>query len=296
MRRALVALVPALLAGSVVLLPAVSCAGPFGDDDPGASPGRAAVRTDEFDSAAAHRLLRMQVELGPRPAGSSASRRLAARLRSLLPGGRYQPVPGGLRNVVGRVPGRGTGYVVVGAHYDTKDLPGFVGANDGAAGTAVVAQLARTIEPRSLRPTVVFVLFDGEESPRGTPDHRFAERGLRGSKVAAARYGDAGAMVLLDFVGDRRLRIPREGYSDPELWRRLRRAARAAGALHAFPPGTSGAVLDDHVPFLREGVPAIDLIDFDFACWHRRCDDLSAVSERSLDATGETVLRLLASL
>ena len=43
-------------------------------------------------------------------------------------------------------------------------------------------------------------------------------------------------------------------------------------------------------------MPSIDLIDFDFACLHRRCDDLSAVSERSLDATGETVLQLLASL
>ena len=43
-------------------------------------------------------------------------------------------------------------------------------------------------------------------------------------------------------------------------------------------------------------MPSIDLIDFDFDCFHRRCDDLSAVSERSLDLTGETVLRLLASL
>ena len=55
-------------------------------------------------------------------------------------------------------------------------------------------------------------------------------------------------------------------------------------------------MLDDHVPFIRAGVPAIDLIDFDFPCWHLRCDDLSSVSERSLDATGEAVYRFLASL
>jgi hypothetical protein len=55
-------------------------------------------------------------------------------------------------------------------------------------------------------------------------------------------------------------------------------------------------VLDDHIPFLRAGVPSIDLIDFDFACWHRPCDNLSAVSARSVDATGETVLELLRSL
>jgi hypothetical protein len=103
-------------------------------------------------------------------------------------------------------------------------------------------------------------------------------------------------MILLDFVGDRDLSIPREGYSDAGLWRRLRTAARAAGAGSAFPAAISGAVADDHLPFLEEGVPSIDLIDFTFPCWHRRCDDLSAVSEQSLDQTGETVLRLLASL
>ena len=251
---------------------------------------------DRFDSAAAWRLLREQVELGPRPAGSPASRRLAARLRGLLPQGRYQPVPGGLRNVIGRVPGNGPGFVVVGAHYDTKDIPGFVGANDGASGTAVAVQLARTIRPRTFRRTVVFVLFDGEESPRGTPDDEFARRGLRGSRVAAPGLRDARAMVLLDFVGDKQLSIPREGLSSAGLWDRLRTAAEEAGAGGAFPDETSGSVLDDHLPFLEEGVPSIDLIDFTFACWHRPCDDLSAVSERSLDQTGETVLRLLASL
>ena len=143
---------------------------------------------------------------------------------------------------------------------------------------------------------VVFALFDGEESPRGTPDAQFAERGLRGSRVAAPSLRDARAMILLDFVGDRDLGIPREGLSDAGLWRRLRAAARAAGAESAFPAAVSEGGSDDHLPFLEEGVPSIDLIDFTFPCWHRRCDDLSAVSERSLDRTGETVLRLLASL
>jgi glutaminyl-peptide cyclotransferase len=250
--------------------------------------------THRFDSRAAWRLLRQQVELGPRPAGSRVSRRLARRLRRLLPHGRFQPVPGGLRNVVGVVHGRARGYVVVGAHYDSKDIPGFVGANDGASGTATAVQLARSI--RRPRHTLVFVLFDGEESPAGTPDEDFEERGLRGSKVAARRFRRARAMILLDLVGDRRLRLPREQYSDAPLWRRLRAAARRAGVSHAFPPGTQGGILDDHTPFLRRGVPSIDLIDFEFPCFHRRCDDLSAVSEGSLDATGEAVYRLLASL
>jgi glutaminyl-peptide cyclotransferase len=249
-------------------------------------------KADRFDSAAAWRLLEYQVELGPRPAGSEASLRLARRLRRLLPRGRFQAVPGGLRNVIGTVRGREPGYVVVSAHYDTKDIPGFVGANDGASGTAVVTQLARTV--RRPRHTIHFILFDGEESPAGSED--FLADGLRGSKVAAPRFRDARAMVLLDFVGDKRLRIPYEPNSSRGLWDRLRAAARRVGAGRVFPDATQGAVLDDHIPFRRLGVPAIDLIDFDFPCFHRTCDDLSAVSERSLDAVGETVLRMLASL
>jgi glutaminyl-peptide cyclotransferase len=268
---------------------------PFGGDEAdGASSENPRPRVDQFDSAAAWKLLREQVEMGPRPAGSPASRRLARKLRDLLPHGHFEAVPGGLRNVVGTVPGREPGYVVVGAHYDTKDIPGFVGANDGAGGTAVVTQIARTL--KRPRHTLKIILFDGEETPRGTPDRLFVQRGLRGAKVAAPRYRDARAMVLLDFVADRHLRIPREGSSDRELWRRLRAAARAVGVGRHFPPETQGTVEDDHLPFLQEGVPAIDLIDFDFPCWHRRCDDLSSVSERSLDASGEAVRRLLASL
>ena len=228
---------PLLLVSALLVPWATSCGG---DDDSSAFPARERVRVDRFDSAAAYSLLREQVEVGPRPAGSRASRRLGERLKRLLPDGRYQAVPGGLRNIVGRVPGRGAGYVVVGAHYDTKDLPGFLGANDGASGTAVAVELARTIRPRTLRRTVVFVLFDGEESPRGTPDALFAREGLRGSKFAAPRFRDARAMVLLDFVGESHLRIPREGSSDPDIWRRLRAAARRVGAGSAFPLKPAG--------------------------------------------------------
>jgi glutaminyl-peptide cyclotransferase len=255
------------------------------------------AKVDRFNERRAFALLREQVELGPRPAGSEASRTLAERLRKLLPNGRFQPVPDGLRNVIGVVRGRNPRRtVVVGAHYDTKDLPGFVGANDSASGTATVVELARTIKPRQLRPTVVFILFDGEESPRGTPDNEFERYGLRGSKVAAQTYRNAESMILLDFVGDKDLTIPRERYSDRALWAKLRRAAARTGNGRVFPPVASGGVLDDHIPFIRAGVPSIDLIDFDFPCWHRTCDDLSAVSPKSLDASGETVLELLRSL
>jgi len=260
-------------------------------------PASAAERADRFDSARAWKHLKYQVALGPRPAGSPQLAKLAAYLRARLPRGHYEAVPGhpGLRNVVGRIPGRKPA-VVVAAHYDTKDLPGFVGANDGASGTAAVLELSRALRkvkrPRGA-PEIRFVLFDGEEA---TDDSRpFEATGLRGSKAYAERHGDdVRALVLLDFVAEKgEMRIPREAGSDERLWKRLRAAARRAGSGKAFPPGLVGEVTDDHTPFMRRGIPAIDLIDFTFDCWHETCDDLSAVSERSLDLSGEAVLELL---
>jgi glutaminyl-peptide cyclotransferase len=250
---------------------------------------------DRFDARGAWSWLQRQVRLGPRPAGSPASRRLAEQLRTALPRGAFEEVPGGLRNVVGFVPGRDPSrLVVLGAHYDTKMLPGFVGANDGASGAAVVVQLARTIQPGELRPSLLFILFDGEEAP--DDEGSFREDGMRGSKVAALRHREAEAMVLLDMIGDRALSIPRELHSDEALWRRLRAAARRTGVQAAFPNETGRGLLDDHRPFLDLDVPAIDVIDFDFPCWHETCDDLSAVSKRSLDVVGEAVYELLRSL
>jgi glutaminyl-peptide cyclotransferase len=254
------------------------------------------ARVNRFDERSAWTFLKRQVALGPRPAGSQKSRELAELLRRSIPRGRFQAVPGGLRNVVGTIPGRNPRrMVVLGAHYDTKDLPGFVGANDSASGTAVVRQLANTIRPRQIRPTLIVVFFDGEEAPPGK-EAEFEQYGLRGSKVAARAFRSAEAAVVLDFVGDRDLAIPRDQYSNRRLWTKLRAASRRTGHARHFPAREQRAVLDDHVPFIRAGVPAIDLIDLDFPCWHRTCDDLSAVSPHSLDAVGETMMAFLADL
>ena len=288
------------LAG-VVVAAVVAFAADGGDpappaaDDGAAPAARNGPSAARFDARRAFADLRSQVELGPRPAGSRASRRLAERIRSRLPGGRFEPVPGGLRNVVGRLPGKRPA-IVVAAHYDTKDLPGFVGANDGAGGTAAVLELARGLQrlrrPGSA-PEIRFVLFDGEESPDDSKP--FYSSGLRGSRSYAARHRDVRAVVLLDFVADKSLSLPREDGSDAALWARLRTAARRVGAGSAFPDQSVGEVVDDHTPFTRAGVPAIDLIDFTFPCWHRRCDDMSAVSAASLDLAGEAVFELVST-
>jgi Zn-dependent M28 family amino/carboxypeptidase len=141
-------------------------------------------------------------------------------------------------------------------------------------------------------PELRFVLFDGEECDREDPD--FYHCGLRGSRAYAKRHAkELRAAIVLDFIAQKDLRIPRDDSSDLALWGKLRAAAKRVGSGAAFPDETQGTVLDDHTPFLRRGVPAIDLIDFDFPCWHQMCDDLTAVSRSSLDKSGEAVLELL---
>jgi glutaminyl-peptide cyclotransferase len=255
----------------------------------------AGLHVDRFNRDRAFADLRHQVELGPRPAKSAKARELARWLRDRLPHGRIEKVRGGYENVVGRIGGRGKP-IVLAAHYDTKDIPGFVGANDGAGGTAAVLEIARVLRKARRAenaPPIRFVLFDGEESPDDTKD--FYTSGLRGSRPYARNHADEiRALILLDFVAEKgKMRIPRESSSNIALWSKLRAAARKVGAQAAFPDEVSGAVTDDHTPFQRRGVPAIDLIDFTFKCWHKTCDDMSAVSARSLDLTGETVTQML---
>ena len=269
---------------------------PGGVTEKGGTSPAPRARVDRFDGSRAFALLREQVErFGPRPAGSPASRRLAERLRPLLPGGRFEPVPGGLRNVVGTLPGRRPA-VLVGAHYDTEaSVPGHLGANDGAAGPAAVVELARALagtKRRAGAPELRFVLFDGEEERAGED---FLTSGLRGSRAYAARHArELRAVIVLDYVAEARgLSFPREAGSDPALWRRLRAAARRVGVEEIFPPTTTGQILDDHIPFARRGVPAIDIIDFAYPQRDTREDDLDQVSPRSLDAVGEAVFELV---
>jgi glutaminyl-peptide cyclotransferase len=268
-----------------------------GDARAGAARPAPRPTVDRFDARRAFGLLRHQVdEIGPRPAGSRAARRLAEWARPQLPAGRFEPVPGhpGLRNVVGVMPGRRPA-ILVAAHYDTVDSPaGMPGANDGAAGTAVVLELARALgaasRARGAR-EVRFALFDGEEA-RG--DRDFLHNGLRGSRAYVRAHGRAiGALILLDYVGDRDLSLPREAGSDAGLWRRLRAAARAVGVGTVFPDRTGTLIYDDQTPFLDAGIPAIDLIHWPYRWMHTLKDTVDKTSPRSLDAVGEAVLALV---
>jgi len=255
----------------------------------------------EFDERAAYELVRRQVEAGQRPAGSPQLRKLADELVKLMPRGRFEPIPGepSLRNVVGSVPGEKPA-IVVGAHYDTLVKPkGFVGANNGAAGSAVVIEAARALAaaPSGGR-EIKFVLFDGEEPPGAIPKSAaaFYRLGLRGSRAyVAAHPGETEAMVLLDYVGHKGLHLSREEASTPALWSQLVEAAGKVGASSYFDEESTAGILDDHAPFLRSGVPAIDLIDWRYH-GHSLTDTLDKISPRSLEAVGGTVVQLATEL
>ncbi len=290
------------------LLVCATAAGGCGEEEksgPVGEPGR-------FDSERAFADLERQVAFGPRPSGSPANRRQAKFIaRSLRAAGvsdvRIQKPH---RNVVGTIPGTEGDAILLGAHHDTKDIPAFLGANDGASGVAVVLELARALPRRVDGPSVQLALFDAEEARGERP---FETDGTRGSRQYV-RYAEAAerrghpvqgapplrrieSMILFDLVGDCDLQIPRELNSDQRLYGQI---AAAAGRDSPF-GGETTPISDDHVPFLERGITAVDLIDYTFgpgptpgAWWHTTEDTLDKVCPESLDAVGEAVLAVLA--
>ncbi|HMC06083.1 MAG TPA: M28 family peptidase [Solirubrobacterales bacterium] len=275
----------------------------------GSAGGSGELSGARFDARRAFADLRAQVRIGPRSAGSRGAAREVRFIERRLRGAGVDEIrlQRPYRNLVARIPGAEAGSVVVGAHYDTKDIPGFVGANDGASGVAVLLELARAL-PRHLDgPSIYFAFFDAEESPRGESFDRGGDRGSRQFVRLARRGGGQGspplhrirAMVLFDMVGDCALGVPREANSSPGLYGTFARAGAEAGSSSPF-VGQGPGVLDDHTPFIEAGVPAVDLIDFDYgpgptpgAWWHTRQDDLRHVCASSLDAVGAPALAAL---
>ena len=280
----------------------------------GVEGGGEAPDTDPFDERAAFADLEAQVKLGPRPSGSPQARRAANLIVEGLreAGARDIDVQRPYLNVVGTIPGGGQGAVVAGAHYDTKSgIPGFVGANDGASGVGVLLELARSLPRGGNGPDVHLAFFDAEEA-RGERD--FEADGTRGSRQYVEYAGGGGeqgspplesieAMVLFDMVGDCDLQVPREAGSDAGLYGEFAVAAEEAGGTAAPFAGGTGPILDDHVPFLEAGIPAVDLIDFDYGpgpppggYWHTPEDTLDHVCADSLDAVGEAAVRAVPRL
>jgi glutaminyl-peptide cyclotransferase len=255
---------------------------------------------NRFDGARAMAIAKQQVDAGPRPAGSKALRAEAEKLKAQLPNGRFENVLGTgpthpLRNIVGDLPGPGP-VIVVGAHYDTINTPeGFVGANDSAAAVGAVIELARAmakVQRTAVSPGIRFVLFDGEEETAPTDD--FYADALRGSKSYVQLHAEeVRAMILLDYIGNKGLRLPREASSTAALWSDVRDAAGRVGVQQIFPDTTETGIFDDHTPFLRAQIPAVDLIDWSYPYQHKLSDTYDKLSTDSVDAVGETIVELL---
>ena len=271
--------------------------------------GAALAASPKFDGAAALKHLERLVAIGPRVAGTPAGVRardyIVAEARK-IPGAKVEArpfeasTPDGpmsMANVVTVLPGARPDVIMVAGHYDTKLFREFrfVGANDGGSSAALLLELGRALAGVSRRYTYWLVWFDGEEA-RGAWT---ATDSLYGSRQMATELAKTGrlprAMILVDMIGDRDLSINREANSAPWLtdiiWDTAARLGHGRHFARDLMP-----VEDDHVPFLKLGVPATLLIDFSYPPWHTAEDTVDKVSAQSLGVVGEVLLESLPSV
>lgn len=165
-----------------------------------------------------------------------------------------------------------------------------VGANDGASGVAIFLEVARCVALKDPGIGIDIVLFDGEDM--GREGH--LEEYCLGSEWYAQnmKYPLPEAAVLLDMVGDADLYIPQELYSRMAALDLLDEIFTVAGELgeNVFDPRPGQAVYDDHIPLLKAGVEAVNLIDFDYEYWHTVQDIPEKCSPESLGSVGRVVL------
>ena len=261
-----------------------------------------------FDASRAWDHLRAVLAFGPRPAGSPAIDQTRQYIKTQLaqlkvnvveqawddttPAGRVHMV-----NLIATIPGTSTDRIVIAGHFDTKRFREFrfVGANDGGSSTAFLIELARVLKDRKNALTIELLFLDGEEAVnwdwRGL-DNTYGSRHYVQAAQQSGTLGGIKALVLLDMIGDRDLTIRRDANSTPWLVDLVWGAAARAGHRSTFSTELT-TIEDDHIPFLRAGVPAVDIIDLDNPTWHTAQDDLEHVSARSLQIVGEVILAAL---
>ena len=252
-------------------------------------------------------LVEEQMALGPRTPGSEAHARFITQtVGSLSADGwtvrceaeKYQGKT--IRNIVAdRGPETAASWIVIGAHYDSRitadqeksaddQKKAVPAANDGASGAAVLLGLAKTL-PGTLDKRVTLAFFDAEDQGHvmGWPDW------CLGSRLLAEQYGalerKPDAVIVIDMIGDADLNVYREKNSDAALNDALFGLAEKLGLSKQFINTEKFAMYDDHIPFIEQGIPAADLIDFDYPWWHTLNDTADKLSEESLQA----VYRLL---
>ena len=247
----------------------------------------AAQPAPTFDGRRAHEHVRQLVGIGPRPAGSPGAARARRYIKKQLadlgvtveeqafdartPLGVVRMV--NLRATLPAEGGPSGPRVSITGHYDTKlfeEFP-FVGANDGGSSAAFLIELARVLKGGKHRLPIELVFFDGEEAVIDWNKENDNTYGSRHYVQAARSDGtleNIKAMILVDMIGDRDLRIMRETNSTTWLTDMIWTAAKRAGRREFVDEPLE--VQDDHLPFLRAGIPSVDIIDLDYPAWHTR--------------------------
>jgi len=285
-----------------------------------ASGCRDAADAPRVDGELAMQYAQGNYDLGPRVFRTEGAKKSAEWIEKqatempglLESGGKVRIVgAGAIRNVEIVIPptirnttqGTDGDFIVIGAHHDTKMLfnePGFAGANDGASGVGALLAMARAcvghMQTHSLPCEIRFVFFDGEEALYDYTEND----GLVGSRAYVDMLRKDGdlkkcrAMILLDMIGDKDLHVELAGNSTPELAKSVLKAAKDLGDADKFSAGTT-PMLDDHLPFLQAGIPAVDLIDFSFGpdnrYWHTKEDTMDKISAESIGTAADVALR-----
>jgi glutaminyl-peptide cyclotransferase len=273
-----------------------------------ASAAASAQAPTAFDSTKAWEHLRQQVAIGPRPSGSAGNQQNRDYITKTLAAIGLKTVeqawtattplgPIKMVNLIATIPGQRTERIVLASHFDTKVFREFrfVGASDGASSTAALLELARVLKARPQLPFTIELLFlDGEEATGEwrEPDNTYGSRHYVEVARKAGTLKSLRTLILLDMIGDRQLNIRRESQSTPWLTDIVWNVAKRLGHQGSF-IAEEMPVEDDHIHFLKAGVPAIDIIDLDYPAWHTAKDTLDAVSARSLQIVGDVVVAAL---
>lgn len=260
-----------------------------------------------FSGSAALEFTRKAVAFGPRPPGSEGNRKLQLYILSQLKLDACEvvedaftaPTPKGdvaMRNIIAKFPGKSGRAIVITGHFDTKLFPGrkFVGANDGGSSTGLLLEMAHVLARQTRVDDVYLVWFDGEEAF----GEWSATDSLYGSRHLAERWrkdktlGRIKALINVDMIGDKNLDIKQETNSSAAL-RKLVWSTAAELGYQAYFIHDTLATEDDHMPFLKLGVPALDLIDFNYPPWHTDQDTIDKVGAQSLEIVGTVVLEVI---
>jgi glutaminyl-peptide cyclotransferase len=194
----------------------------------------------------------------------------------------------------------------LGGHFDGKILEGvdFKGANDGGSSTALLLEMAGALSKKAPPCPVRIVFFDGEEAlvDWNDADSRYGSKHMASELKSSGDWKYIAAVVIVDMIGDKHLRLVREHASDMWVFGTLEKTATRLGLDAPF-KGEQGLIEDDHIPFLQIGIPAAVLIDLHFgpgwnsnAYWHTEKDTVDKLSPDSIETIGEIVLASLPAL